>query len=93
MCCTRHHVDTPASLHPQGKITAFYPSNGKFQIKYDDRQVESLHIEKERVQWYMPRGRSAGFRPELHSLRFAMGVEGLLPECAEPPAQVPQVRC
>ena len=77
-------------LLQQGKLTHCH-QNGKFTIKYDDGQSEQLVLEKETFQWYMPRARSAGYRPSLHALVASLGAKGIAAATVPEPEQRPQV--
>lgn len=51
-------------------------------MRYDDGDAEWLQLDAEQLRWHTPRGRSAGYRPKVHSLALQLGVKGLRPEMA-----------
>jgi hypothetical protein len=86
----------PPPLHAwrlllQGKITSFNHATGRATIKYDDGQSEALMLCNERLQWYTPRARSAGYRPALHAELVGLEAEGLALEPVAPPDTLPEV--
>ncbi len=76
-----------------GRFTARDPRVfGRYQMRYDDGEVEWLQLHGERLHWLMPRGCTAGYTPEVHSLLGRLGcVPGLLSDAAAagPPREGP----